>query len=115
MALSGAYFGRVLFGESMAKRRLADEYDAAQDRGDVAKAGGDKGKLPDGNFATAADIGLTHKEIHEARQLRDAERATKGLSAESSKPLGRILHRVANAGWHFGVPRGDTEQARGDM
>lgn len=56
----------------MAKRRLADEYDAAQDRGDVQSRGGDgssKRELP-----TAADIGLTHKEIHEARQIRNAER-----------------------------------------
>lgn len=55
--------------ESMAKRRLADEYDAAQGRGEVATAGGDKSKIPNENFATVADIGLTHKEIHEARAV----------------------------------------------
>lgn len=58
--------------ESLAKRRLADEYDDAQDRGEVAAAGGDKSKLPNENFATVADLGLTHKDIHEARQIRDA-------------------------------------------
>ncbi|RWF66868.1 MT-A70 family methyltransferase [Mesorhizobium sp.] len=58
--------------ESQAKRRLADEYDAAQERGDAAK----KGKpvnVPGGNIkATAAEIGLKRKDIHEARQVRDA-------------------------------------------
>lgn len=64
--------------ESMAKRRLADEYDAAQERGEV--------RLPNTGRSTsaleapsAADIGLTHKEIHEARQIRDAERADPGV------------------------------------
>jgi hypothetical protein len=65
--------------EAMAKRRLADEYDAAQDRGEVATAGGDKSKLPEQNFATVSDIGLTHKEIHDARQIRDAEAEDPGI------------------------------------
>jgi hypothetical protein len=65
--------------EAAAKRRLADEYDAAQERGEVAPAGGDKSKLPEQNFATVADIGLTHKDIHEARQIRDAEEADPGI------------------------------------
>ncbi len=51
-----------------ARSRLVDEYDDAQDRGEVAKADGDKSKIPNENFATAADIGLTYKDIHEARQ-----------------------------------------------
>jgi hypothetical protein len=59
-----------------AKRRLADEYDAAQERGEVARQGGDRGnqhvaKVPDGNAAT--DLGLSRKDIHEAREVRDAE------------------------------------------
>ena len=40
---------------SQAKRRLSDEYDAAQAR------------------ATVAGLGLSHKEIHEARLIRDAD------------------------------------------
>jgi hypothetical protein len=51
--------------------RLADEYDAARERGEISKAGGDKSKLPDENFATVTDIGLTHKDIHEARKPRN--------------------------------------------
>ncbi|WP_292235286.1 MT-A70 family methyltransferase, partial [Mesorhizobium sp.] len=61
--------------ESQAKRRLADEYDAEQERGEVQKAGGNrKVKVPDGNNdpATAAEIGLKRKDVHEARQVRDA-------------------------------------------
>lgn len=65
--------------ESMAKRRLADEYDAAQDRGEVAS--GRPKSLPDQKTftPTAADIGLTHKEIHEARQIRNAEQSDPGI------------------------------------
>jgi hypothetical protein len=55
--------------EAMAKRRLADEYDAAQERGEVAS--GRPKTLPDGNTsATQAEVGLSAKEIHEARQIR---------------------------------------------
>jgi hypothetical protein len=55
--------------EALAKRRLADEYDAAQERGEVQKAGGARNfNVPKkNNEPTAADIGLTRKEIHEAR------------------------------------------------
>ncbi|MBZ9985694.1 hypothetical protein LB572_01140 [Mesorhizobium sp. BH1-1-5] len=61
--------------EAMAKRRLADEYDAAQERGEVHRAGGNrKIKVPDGNFepASAAEIGIRRKDIHDARQVRSA-------------------------------------------
>lgn len=63
--------------EAMAKRRLADEYDAAQLRGEVQRQGGDqssKAELP-----TAADIGLSRKDIHEAREIRDAEETYPGI------------------------------------
>lgn len=63
--------------EAAAKRRLADEYDAAQERGEVQKRGGDgssKLELP-----TAAEIGVSRKDIHEARQIRDAEKANPGV------------------------------------
>jgi N6-adenosine-specific RNA methylase IME4 len=61
--------------ESLAKRRLADEYDAAQERGEVQKAGGNRrNKIPAGNNepATAAEIGIPSKQIHDARQVRSA-------------------------------------------
>lgn len=61
--------------EALAKRKLADEYDAAQERGEVQKAGGNrKIKVPDGNNdpATSAELGISRKDVHEARQVRDA-------------------------------------------
>lgn len=57
--------------QAQAKRRLADEYDAAQERGEVAK----QGNIPDQNVSKLADIGVSAKDIHEARQIRDADAA----------------------------------------
>ncbi|MGH1591795.1 hypothetical protein ACRBEV_29660 [Methylobacterium phyllosphaerae] len=68
--------------EAQAKRRLADEYDAAQQQGEVASGSVRTDIVPQGNDvrpATAADLGLTRKAIHEARQLRDAEAADPGV------------------------------------
>jgi hypothetical protein len=68
--------------EAAAKRRLADEYDAAQERGEVATAG----KRSQAERLTeappnAADLGLTRKTIHEARIIRDAGKANPGIVA----------------------------------
>jgi hypothetical protein len=69
--------------EAMAKRRLADEYDAAQERNEVAKPGKPV-NVPDGNNKpTAPEIGLSRKDIHEARQIRDAEEAQPGIVRET--------------------------------
>jgi len=65
--------------EAAAKRRLADEYDAAQERGEVATRS-DQNLLPEQKKVSVADIGLTHKDIHEARQIRDAEVAEPGIA-----------------------------------
>jgi hypothetical protein len=68
--------------EARAKRRLADEYDAAQERGEVAKLGTNQHQegVPGGNtLPTAADIGLSAKDIHDAREIRDAEEAEPGI------------------------------------
>lgn len=69
--------------EAAAKRRLADEYDAAQARGEIARLGTNQSDLgvSDGNTrpSTAADIGLSRKSIHDARLIRDAEAADPGL------------------------------------
>jgi hypothetical protein len=64
--------------ESMAKRRLADEYDAAQSV--EARKGGRPKTVPDENGFTAAEAGLTRKEIHDARAVRDAEVADPGVT-----------------------------------
>jgi hypothetical protein len=68
--------------EAGAKRRLADEYDAAQERGEVGVSGTRTDLVTKQNEvkpATAADVGLTRKEIHEARIIRDAEVAQPGI------------------------------------
>ena len=70
-----------------AEMRLAEEYDAAQERGEVAGIGGNRGNqfasVDNANAATAADLGLRRDEIHEARKLRDAERDDPGLVART--------------------------------
>ena len=69
--------------EAQAARRLADEYDGAQQRGEVAANGQYQRAVPDENsspLATADDIGLSRKEIFEARQLRDAEQSNPGVT-----------------------------------
>lgn len=68
--------------EASAKRRLADEYDAAQERGELAKPGNpncSKGEQLPGPEA----LNLTRKEIHEARMIRDAEEAHPGIVRET--------------------------------
>jgi len=73
--------------EALAKRRLADEYDAAQERGEVASHGGARNfKVSEGNveiLPDVEDIGLTRKDIYEARKIRDAEVETPGIVRET--------------------------------
>lgn len=112
--------------EAAAKRKLADEYDAAQERGEVASGSVRTDIVPDGNDvpltadqkakidgvmsllaeekitrgdanariaqidphwsgrtqarpATAEEVGISRKDIHEARLIRDAEEASPGI------------------------------------
>ena len=63
--------------ESLAKRRLADEYDAAQERGEVRSHG--ERRVSAVETVGFTEIGLTGKDIHEARLIRDAEQADPGI------------------------------------
>jgi hypothetical protein len=54
-----------------AKRRLADEYDMAQERGEVRRAG-----KPNSSRGGELPEGITHKAIHDARLIRDAVLST---------------------------------------
>ena len=68
--------------EAAAKRRLADEYDDAQARGEVATGNRTKDfGVADLNAkpATASDLGLRRDQIHDARLIRDAEVADPGV------------------------------------
>lgn len=87
-----------------AEMRLAEEYDAAQERGEVAGHGGGRNfKVADDNVetATAADLGLRRDEIHEARRMRDAEaadpgavqRAIDGMIERGEEPTRAALRR----------------------
>lgn len=71
--------------EAAAKRKLADEYDAAQERGEVAALGANQSGVPDQNTrpATSAEVGISRKDIHEARMIRDAEVASPGIVREA--------------------------------
>jgi hypothetical protein len=85
--------------EAQAKRRLADEYDAAQERGEVVgnKGGGfrwerEKQTVEGYNSKpTAAELGLDKTEIHHARKLRDAEDMDPGF-------VRRFLNETIDAG-----------------
>lgn len=87
--------------EARAKRRLADEYDAAQARGEVR---GDRQRTASSPEAVGvADIGLSHKDIHDARLIRDAEAADPGIVrrtlddrlAQGEEPTRAALRRAA--------------------
>ena len=85
--------GDALLIEARARIRIADEWDAAQARGDISRGGRpagteaqdcDQGEaekpVSAGNGFTARDTGLSRKEISEARKLRDAEKRAPGIA-----------------------------------
>lgn len=87
--------------EARAIRRLADEYDAAKERGELASVGKPV-IVPDGNNkATTAEVGIDRKEMHHARKLRDAEKASpgktkaviEGMIARGEEPTRAKVHR----------------------
>jgi hypothetical protein len=82
--------------EATAKRRLADEYDAAQDRGEVATRA-DQNLLPEQKKVSVAEIGLTHKDVHEARQFRDAEVNDPGVTKRTLSELLDAGHEPTKA------------------
>lgn len=100
----------ALLIEARAKMRLADEYDGAQERGEVASDGRPKSVADcNGIPSTAADLGLRRDEIHEARQLRNMERDNPGMiegtlnelverGEEPTKAAIKHVHVSANSG-----------------
>jgi len=57
--------------QALAKRRLADEYDAAQERGEI-RTQADNQAFSSVEKASGPAV-VPPKELHEARQIRDAE------------------------------------------
>lgn len=100
----------ALLIEARAKMRLADEYDAAQERGEVHRHGGQIPRdVADANIPSLADLGLRRDEIHEARQLRNMERDNPGVientlnelverGQEPTKAALKHVHVSANSG-----------------
>ena len=79
--------GDALLIEAQARMRIADEWDNAEANGQISRGGrpakhqGDGEKpVSNGNGFTAADTGLSRKQISEARQLRNAERKSPGIA-----------------------------------
>lgn len=75
--------------KARAQFRLADEYEAAQARGELATQSHGGANIPHGvpneNTVplTSSDVGLSRKMMHEARIVRDAERAEPGIVAKT--------------------------------
>lgn len=81
--------GEALLVLSRAKMRLADEIDAAQSRGELAtgRDGPGAGVLNGNAKGTAAEINISRKDTHEARKLRDAEKASPGKAERVIKEI----------------------------
>ena len=76
--------GEALLIESQAKIRIVDDWDRAQKEGVISVKGGRPKTVSDGNGFTAEEIGLSRKEIHEARKLRDREKTQPGRAMTES-------------------------------
>ena len=55
--------------------------------------------------AGVTDIGLTHKDIHEARELRDAENEEPGTRGERRDLGGLHIRFAPNSGARADIPR----------
>jgi hypothetical protein len=95
----------ALMIETQAKCRLADEYDAAQARGEIRKAGQPQKRIfpQQNNSLGPEDFDLDAKQIHEARIIRNAEKKRPGVIKQTleqklkagEEPLRADVRRVA--------------------
>lgn len=74
--------GRALLLHHASNIRLADEYDAAQERGEI-RTQADNRAISNSEKASFRELGLNPKLIHDARQERDAERAVPGIAEKT--------------------------------
>jgi hypothetical protein len=91
----------ALLIEARTKCRLAVEYDAAQGRNEIRGPGQPrKSIIPnENNTFGPGDIGLTPKQVYEARQIRDAEKADPGIvekTLASGDPTRARLRRAVD-------------------
>ena len=68
IATAHQMLGDILEIESLARIRLADEYDEEQERGEVAKHEQKRADVVGGNISP--DLGMRRDEIHDARRQR---------------------------------------------
>jgi hypothetical protein len=109
--------------EALAQSRLANEYEAAQERGEVHKHGGQgKRDIPDKNIHPVTDMGLTSKQIHEARTVRNAEKRSPGIVKKTldakleagEEPTRADVNRAVAAQTNGHTDPGDDDAAAAD-
>jgi hypothetical protein len=90
----------VLLIQVRAQCRFADEYDAAQKRGELNKPGRPNFSQQE-KFSVLEELGLGGKKIHLARKVRDAEKAKPGLAeitlATGEPTRARLMRAVDEA------------------
>jgi len=104
--------GHALAIEARAKIRLADEYDAAQERGEVAVQGA---HVAGDNMMSTADLGLRRDEIFEARQLRDAELAEPGIVERVIAARTEAREEPTKAALREAVSEANNKHVRGTL
>jgi phage N-6-adenine-methyltransferase len=101
-----------------AEIRMADEIDAAQARGEVARPGGDRDSIvraPDNrNEATLDELGVDRRRVAEWRELRDAgegvvDQAIQAALDENRAPTNADIHRAVQGRHHRTQFTGETE------
>lgn len=99
--------------EVKAKMLLAEEWERAGAEGKILK--GRPKSVPDENAFTAAEAGLTRKELHEAKKLLDAERKQPGIAERAiAARLAQGLEPTRASLRHAIGTRSATKQERGD-
>lgn len=99
--------------EIKAKMLLAEEWERAGAEGKTLK--GRPKSVPDENAFTAAEAGLTRKELHEAKKLLDAERKQPGIAERAiAARLAQGLEPTRASLNHAIGTRTATKQERGD-
>jgi phage N-6-adenine-methyltransferase len=101
-----------------AEIRMADEIDAAQARGEVARPGGDRDSIArtsgNRNEATLDELGVTSQRVAEWRELRDAgedvvDQAIQAALDENRAPTNADIQRAVQGRHHRTQFTGESE------
>lgn len=111
--------GDALLIEARAKHRLADEYDAAQERGEVRRHGVNDG-VSGGETPGHEQLSLPAKLIHNARRLRDAETADPGIVERTvedalergEEPTRAMVNRATEDRWKAVAEKHEADMQR---